>query len=120
MSHLVTINPQVKDPAAIQAACQRLGLAEPIHGTAQLYSGQATGLLLQLPGWRYPVVLDPVSGRIHFDDFNGAWGDRVHLDRFLQRYATEKAKREARQRGHLVFEQSMPDGSIKLTIQEGS
>jgi hypothetical protein len=53
MSHVVTIQTHVRNPVAIAAACHRLGLAEPTHGTAQLFSGEAAGLLLQLPGWTY-------------------------------------------------------------------
>ena len=59
MSHIVTIQTKVHDPAAVAAACQRLQLPAPVQGTAQLFSGQATGLLVQLPGWQYPVVIDP-------------------------------------------------------------
>ena len=33
--------------------------------------------------------------------------------------AVEKAKLEARRKGHTVFEQPLSDGSIKLTIQVG-
>jgi hypothetical protein len=33
--------------------------------------------------------------------------------------AFEKARLEARKRGHNVVEQSLPDGSIKLTINMG-
>lgn len=47
------------------------------------------------------------------------WGDRLHLDRFLQSYAVEKTRIEARKRGHTVTEQSLVDGSIKLTAQVG-
>jgi len=32
-------------------------------------------------------------------------------------YAVEKAKIEARRRGHACTEQRLPDGSIKLTVQ---
>ena len=32
-----------------------MGLAEPVHGKAKLYGGEVEGLLLQLPGWRYPA-----------------------------------------------------------------
>jgi hypothetical protein len=42
MSHVVTIQPLVRNPVAIAAACHRLGLAEPTHGTAQPFSGSAT------------------------------------------------------------------------------
>jgi hypothetical protein len=45
------------------------------------------------------------------------WGDRKHLDKLLQAYACEKAKIEARKRGHQCTEQTLADGSIKLTIQ---
>jgi hypothetical protein len=51
MSHVVTIQTKVHDPAAVAAACQRLNLAAPVQGTARLYSGEATGLIIRLPGW---------------------------------------------------------------------
>ena len=62
MSHILTIKTQIRDPAALAAACRRLGLQEPAHGTAKLYAGDATGLIVQLPGWRYPVVIDTQAG----------------------------------------------------------
>jgi hypothetical protein len=117
MSHIVQIQTQVRDPVAIQAACKRLGLSEPVHQTVQLFAAFETGLTVQLPGWSYPVVCDAATGQIKFDNFGGAWGDPAKLDQFLQAYATEKAKLEARKQGHSVLEQSLADGSIKLTIQ---
>ena len=117
MSHIVQIETQVRDPVAIQAACRRLGLADPIQQSVRLFSGEATGLAVQLPDWRYPVVCDTVTGQIRYDNFGGVWGEQAQLDQFLQAYATEKAKIEARKRGHSVTEQSLADGSIKLTIQ---
>ncbi len=120
MSHIVSLKTRVHDPVAIAAACRRLGLAEPLPGTARLYSGQATGLLLQLPGWKYPAVIDTASGTIQFDNFENRWGDRQHLDRFVQMYAVEKAKIEARRKGLQVSEQTLTDGSIRVQITEGS
>jgi hypothetical protein len=35
----------------------------------------------------------------------------------MQSYAVEKAKIEARRRGHVCTEQQLADGSIKLTVQ---
>ena len=118
MSHIVTIQTRVHDAAAVAAACRRLGLAEPVQGKARLYSGEAEGLLLQLPGWRYPAVIDVLTGAVRFDLFEGRWGDRLHLDRFLQLYAVEKAKVEARKKGYAVSEQQLQDGSIRLQIVE--
>ena len=68
MSHIVTIATKVRDAAAVAAACQRLGLPQPAQGTARLYSGEATGLLVQLPGWQYPVVIDPLTGAARYDN----------------------------------------------------
>ena len=119
MSHVVQIQTEVRDPAAVHAACRRLGLPEPVPGTVQLYSGAATGLLVRLPGWHYAVACDTATGQLHYDNYNGSWGRQEQLDRFLQRYALEKASLEARKRGHRVAEQALPDGSVKLTVTVG-
>lgn len=116
MSHLVSIQTQLRDPGAIAAACERLKLATPVPGTAKLFSGEATGLLVQLPGWQYPVVIDTAVGTIKLDDYEGHWGDRKELDRLLQTYAVEKAKIEARRKGLTCNESVLQDGSIKLQI----
>lgn len=119
MSHIVTVATEVRDPDAVHAACRRLGLSEPDRGTATLFDGQVGGLLVRLPDWLYPVVCDTDSGELRYDNFGGRWGDPRHLDRFLQRYAVEKAAIEARKRGHAVIEQALADGSVRLTIQVG-
>lgn len=120
MSHLVTIHPQVHDPVAVAAACTRLQLPAPVQGTAQLYSGPVTGLLVHLPGWRYPAVIDTLTGALHYDNYEGRWGKPEQLHRFLQAYAVEKAKSLARQQGMLVHEQQLQDGSIKLQLRESA
>ena len=119
MSHIVSIQTRLRDPAAVAAACRRLGLAQPEQGTARLYSGQASGLLLRLPGWQYPAVIDTASGAVRYDNFEGRWGEKAHLDRFLQAYAVEVVRLEARRKGHQVSEQALPDGSVRLQIVEG-
>ncbi len=117
MSHIVTIRTEVRDAVAVQAACHRLSLAEPIQGKTKLFAGKVEGLAVKLPEWSYPVVCELATGHVRFDNFNGRWGDQKHLDRFLQAYAVEKAKLEARSKGHSVTEQPLSDGSIKLTVQ---
>ena len=117
MSHIVTVKTQIRDPAAIQAACQRLRLPQPVQGTHRLFTNSTTGLAVQLPSWRYPVVCDIGTGQLHYDNFKGHWGEQKYLDAFLQNYAVEKAKIEARRNGHVVTEQALADGSIKLTVQ---
>lgn len=119
MSHIVTIRTRVRDAAALAAACKRLGLEAPVEGTAKLFSGQAAGWIVRLPGWKYPVVADVASGELKYDNYNEKWGAKSELDRLLQAYACEKTKLEARRAGHTVTERSMPDGSIRLSIQTG-
>ena len=117
MSHIVTIKTEVRDAAAVRAACKRLGLAEPVEGKTRLFGGEVSGLAVQLPDWQYPVVADLNTGQLKFDNFGGRWGEQKELDKFLQSYAVEKAKIEARRKGHAVTEQQLADGSIRLTIQ---
>ena len=119
MSHIVTIKTEIRDPTAVQAACGRLRLPAPVAGTARLFSASAAGIIVQLPNWKYPVVCDTATGQIQFDNYNGKWGKQRELDKFLQAYAVEKTKIEARRKGHSVHEQSLTDGSIKLTVQVG-
>ena len=119
MSHVVTVKSEIRDAAAVAAACKRLRLAEPILGTTRLFSGEATGLAVQLPGWEYPIVCDTATGQVRYDNFGGRWGDSKELARFMQSYAVEKCRAEARKRGHTVTEQTLADGSVKLTVQVG-
>jgi len=119
MSHIVEIKTEVKSEAAVQAACRRLELPPPVHETVRLFSDTATGYAVRLPNWRYPVVCDLTSGSLRFDTFEGAWGESRHLDAFLQAYAVEQAKLEARRQGHSASETRLADGSIRLTISLG-
>jgi hypothetical protein len=119
MSHIVTCQTKVHDPIAVCAACERLHLPQPEQGSARLFSGTATGLLLQLPGWRYPAVIDTLTHVIRYDNFGGHWGQQSELDRFLQAYAVEKTRLEAKKKGYAISEEQLQDGSIKLQIHEG-
>src|SRR5690349_3170509 len=112
LSHIVTIKTELRDDTAVTAACRRFALPEPAMGTAQLYSGQASGLLVRLPEWLYPVVIDTGTGTVRYDNYGGCWGDEHHLHRLLQAYAVERARIEARKKNYATTEQSLHDGSI--------
>lgn len=119
MSHIVEVRTEVRDVTAIRRACERLQFEPPAHGTTKLFSGEVTGWMVNLPGWRYPAVFDTGTGQARYDNYEGRWGEQAQLDRFQQAYAVEKAWLEARKKGHTVTEQSLTDGSIKLTVQVG-
>ncbi len=89
------------------------------HKTARLFNATATGLCVQLPGWNYPVVANLETGQVQYDNYGGAWGAQKHLNAFLQAYAVEKAKIEARKKGHSCSETRLEDGSIRVTVRVG-
>ena len=93
MSHIVQIQTEVRDPVAIQAACGRLKLPEPVFGETKLFTSSAVGWAVRLPGWRYPVVCDVATAKVAYDNFEGRWGEQKLLDAFLQGYAVEKSTR---------------------------
>jgi hypothetical protein len=74
---------------------------------------------VQLTGWSYPIVIDLATGTVKADNYGGQWGNPSKLDSFRQAYAVEKAKIEARKKGHSVSERVTKDGSIQLTITTG-
>jgi hypothetical protein len=119
MSHIVQVKTEIRDEAAVRAACSRLQLTLPEHKTARLFNATATGLCVQLPGWQYPVVCNLQTGQVSYDNYNGHWGEQKHLNSFLQGYAVEKAKIEARKKGHSVTENALQDGSIRVTVKVG-
>jgi hypothetical protein len=61
VSHIVQIQTELRDAAAIGAACRRLALGEPVFGEAELFSGSKTGWQVQLPDWRYPVCTSGIA-----------------------------------------------------------
>ena len=119
MSHIVSIQTEVRDPVAIRAACGRLKLPEPEFGEVKLFSSVATGWAVRLPEWRYPVVANVTTGMLAYDNYGGRWGEQQELDRFLQGYAIEKTRLEARRQGYSVTEQSLQDGSVRLLVTAG-
>ena len=119
MSHIVRVQTQVRDAAAVSAACRRRELPEPVAGKHKVFQDEVEGLAVRLRGWNFPAVCQLEFGAVVYDNYNGRWGRQAELDQFVQAYAVEKTRIEARRRGHSVTEQTLTDGSIKLTVQVG-
>ncbi len=108
MSHIVTIQTKVHDAAAARAACRRLGLAEPVHGTARLSSDEATGLIVRLPGWQYPAVIDVLTGVVRYGNYGGSRGEQAQPGPpGLQRIPAARRGRPL-QRGRVTGRQAGP------------
>ena len=120
MSHTTTIKTAFYDESAVQAALKEIGLPAAIHGKAQLFQfndpTEHEGLLVQLPGWKYPVIINTKTGEAKMDNYNGAWGAQVELEKFTQYYGVHKATMEAHRRGLRVVRNVQPTGVIRLQI----
>jgi len=116
MSHVVSIHTQVRDPIAIESACHRLQLPAPSYRTVRLFNSEVSGIAVDLPDWKYPVVCRTETGELHYDNYGGRWGNPARLNSFLQTYAVEKVKLEARKQGQTAIEQSLADGSLRVQI----
>lgn len=73
MSHIVTIKTEIRDPTALAAACRRRQLPLPIHGEHHVFTNIVSGLAIQLPEWRFPVVVETNTGQVQFDNYGGRW-----------------------------------------------
>lgn len=104
MSHTVTAKVNFAFPkgdigqsalgrAVAKAGGQVLGL-----GKHKLYQGSHEGFGFKLAGWNYPCVLDS-QGTLHFDDYNGRWGDRAQLEKLKSIYGMEAARKQAEELG---------------------
>ncbi len=119
MSHIASVQTEIRSLESLSAACRRLGLGAPQHGTHRLFDSQtATGHAVKLPGWHYPVVFDLTAKQVHYDNFKGHWGQIKHLDQLKQAYAVCAAKAQAVKQGFRVQEQQLSDGSVRLVCSK--
>lgn len=146
MSHVVAIETRIKDLAAAQAAAVFLGgelrlgqqnykwfgrYMADYHADDAAYKrgikpedyGKCDHAI-HFPDCQYEVGLRlmPEGDYVMIFDF---WNPEITTkmggkaaEGFLQRYAAEKAKLEARKKGYKVAEQKLADGSIKLSLHK--
>ncbi|MCX7428798.1 MAG: hypothetical protein NTW96_24625 [Planctomycetia bacterium] len=145
MSHIVTIKTELRDIAAIKAACKRMGwqLLEGQHtfrwygryvGDYREFEKQLRDLgiktedygkcdhAIRVPGAEYEIGLVQRGNR--FVPLWDTWGPgglakvshENGMGGFLAAYAVEKAKLEARRKGYTVTEKTLPNGNIQLQV----
>jgi Protein of unknown function (DUF1257) len=140
MSHLASIKTQLKDPAAIQAACQALGWTIKENAYNRYYRGQAEmcdfvaefgttepslsrtynlGFQRQQDG-TYRVLCDnSMHGPMILDEGRlGGQTPRI-LNSLKQQYGVEVIRRKAQQMGARVQMQRAADGSMVMNLQGG-
>ena len=124
MSHTVTVDVKMKNREALCKAAEAMGLTILGEGSHRLYSSSHQGLGIKLPGWNYPVVVTE-DGVIHYDDYNGLWGNPNDIDRLTADYAQAVVEvecdklgwyHEKQDNGEMVVHH--PSGGT-ITIQRG-
>lgn len=93
-SHTVKIKVEYRDPRVLERACNNLGWKW--HGQAKhhLYEADVQGHGFTPEGWSYPAVLAS-DGELHYDTFNGHWGDETKLEALRSEYAMVAAEQAA-------------------------
>ena len=97
MSEDVKIKAQVTNRESFTVVCRdpdsRVKHFSSEATEVRLFSSKHCGLTAQFDGWSFPVVFK--RDEIVFDNYNGKWGDKRDLDRFLRNYAAEESRRLA-------------------------
>ena len=122
MSHFTTIETQIRDIPALQAACRELGLTLLESTMARGYSSNNIkgDYVIRLKG-PYDVALTRQQDG-SYGLTTDWWAGHVERElgagygKLLQLYGVHKAQAEARRKGYTTRRQSLSDGSIKLTI----
>ena len=122
MSHFTTIKTQIKDIAALRAACQEMGFALLQKADARGYMNNTRkgDWVIKLHG-PYDIALNQQPDGTYgltTDWWNGHVEKEVGKDygKLIQLYGVHKASIEARKKGYTVLRQAKQDGSIKLVM----
>ena len=122
MSHFTTIQTQIKDLKALEAAVNELGLELLANTEARGFYTQRLKAphVIRLKG-PYDIAVQKQS-----DDTYGLttdwWDGHVEKEvgknfgRLLQLYAVHKASMEAKKKGFSVLRRPQPNGHIKLVL----
>ena len=125
MSHFTTIKTQIKDAAALEAACRELHLPLLRNTEARGYAGQIRrgDFVIKLNG-PYDIAVNKQPDGT-FGLTTDWWLGHVEKEvgsnfgKLLQLYGVHKATAEARKKGFSVLRQPQRNGAIKLVLLGG-
>lgn len=123
MSHFTTIQTQIRDVEALEAACTELGV-ELLHNTEARGFANSTRrgqLVVRLKG-PYDIAANRAEGSDSYELATDWWNGHVEAEvgpnygRLLQLYGVHKTIREANRKRLRVTRHQETDGSIRLTL----
>ena len=116
MSHTITVTVQMRDIECLEAAAQELGFRWLGTGNHKLYGGETPGVGIMLTDWKYPVVVNADTGVASYDNYGEKWGKQEMLDKLVQRYTCQVAKKAARLQRLRYSETQQADGSVRIVL----
>lgn len=123
MSHKVVQKVAFLDSELLQKACAALGIQYEAHGTARFYtrSETATGQLVHLKGWKYPVVISEDGLEVAFDSWDGSgYLDETRLNELKAEYSKQVVLYQAHIQGWNVEDVTTNDkGELVVRIGRG-
>ena len=121
MSHTSTTKTELTNADTLTRACERLGIEAPQLGQHRLFDRtEHTGYAVKLAGWNYPAIVDTQTGKVHFDNYGGKWGDDQKLDQLKDAYAAEAAINALQAMGWTWTERQTETGATVLECDAAS
>lgn len=123
MSHFTTIQTQIRDVEALEAACTELGV-ELLRNTEARGFANSTRhgeLVVRLKG-PYDIAANRAEGSDSYELATDWWNGHVEAEvgpnygRLLQLYGVHKTMREAAKKRLRVSRHQENDGSIRVTL----
>ena len=90
----------IHDPTALAATCRQCNVPAPQEGCIQLEDKEVAGWIVRLPGVRFPIVVDTLTGHVAYHPRDNAFFPYGCIMRFVQRYY---AVRHQMRRGEKLF-----------------
>ncbi len=123
MSHFTTIQTQIRDVDAIEAACTELGVELLRNTEARGFANNTRQgeLVIRLKG-PYDIAANRAEGSDSYELATDWWNGHVEREvgpnygRLLQLYRVHKTMREASRKRLRVARHQETDGSIRLTL----
>lgn len=123
MSKRSTVKMQIENEATLVAACDALHIPyQTGKQKVNLFSQEVSGdFSLRLNNWRYPVVVNFATGEVHFDNYEGHWGnpdDLLVLKREYKAQTVEQsdAIQERLREGYQIERLLDESGDLKIRL----
>lgn len=116
MSHTTTIKTKIKNLKTFEKIAKTNNVQSLGYKRIKLYSSEAIGFAYQIPGWKYPIIIQN-DGSIVFDNYNNHWGHINDLNKLVGDYAKEIIKDYTSQIAYTNLQQEENEETIKITIE---